>query len=64
MDHYRKALREQMEILGMDQVCDEKLNLEFLRVHAVAIVQLCDEILLVQGCYSSGSSRSGAQRSA
>ena len=49
MDYYWKALREQLHILGQDQALDEDVNLEFIRVHALAIVQLCDQIMSVQG---------------
>ncbi len=47
LEHYRKALEEQMQILGNCRISEDELSLEFIRVHALAIVQLCDQILSV-----------------
>lgn len=49
MEHYWKTLREQLHILGMKHEVSDLATLEFCRVHAWAVVQLCDEILSVDG---------------
>jgi len=48
MEQYWKTLREQLHILGMRPAVNEIRDLEFLRIHAWSVVQLCDEILSVQ----------------
>lgn len=58
MDHCWKTLREQMKILGMDQAAAETLDLEFVRVHALAISQICDELLTSQTGFGGQSGRS------
>jgi len=59
MDYYWKALREQMHILETCDVEGDEASLQFLRVHALTIVQLCDALISLSpdGCGAMASPR-------
>jgi len=44
MDHCRKYLLEQIEILTRADVREENLDPDFIHVHARSIVQICEAI--------------------
>jgi hypothetical protein len=45
MDHCNKALKEQIEILWQHQAQGSDLNYRFIRDHALAVMQLSEQIL-------------------
>jgi hypothetical protein len=49
MDHGRKALIEQIGVVWQHQSNSDELDLEFTRIHGLAIVQLCDQIMIEEG---------------
>jgi len=44
-EHYWKALSEQMSIMSQCRCSADETNLEFIQVHALAIVQLCNQLM-------------------
>jgi len=49
MNHGRKALLEQIGVVWQHQTSADELDVEFTRIHGLAIVQLCDQIMIEEG---------------
>jgi len=50
---YWKTLREQMHVIGQFESRGDHDQLEFVRIHAQAIIQLCDQIRYLTDGYTS-----------
>ena len=56
LDHYRKMLIEQIDILESHRTKVEDMDTEFVRIHSQSIVSLCDHMLVMsssRGCPGS-----------
>jgi hypothetical protein len=45
MEHCSKALKEQIEILWHHQSRDNDLDYQFIKVHALAVLQLSEQMM-------------------
>jgi hypothetical protein len=61
MDHIRKTVVEQIDILWQHQASESDLNYPFIRDHALAVMQMCEQMMRQSRNYSSiGKEKSNA----
>ena len=50
VSHWRKVLQEQINIINRHVQESEELNLEFVALHSLIIVQICNQIMKESNC--------------